>query len=450
MRSIRARLGTGLVLSLVTVFVLQWLVVAAALREMSEAGMVTHMEHDVENLLAGLSFDDTGKPRLDPARIEQDYQRVFSGRYFRIASASDVIRSRSLWDQDLPAATLAAGASERRELTGPQSQRLLVYSRGYSLEDRTVVISVGADLTPLEADLRRFRNRYALASAAALLILLAVQMWLAHASLAPLARAREELRELEASARRNLSEEVPGELAPLVRELNRLLAVMHARLKRSREALGNLAHAMKTPLTLLAQLGGDPRLRRQAGVRATLAAQTEVLRAQIERALTRARLAGAAMPGQRFDIAGELPALVDTLRALYRDKPLDIATGTGHGFALDAEREDMLELFGNLLDNACKWARQRVRLVAEPATDGAGARMMVVTIDDDGPGCPAEELARLSERGVRLDEHTPGHGLGLAIARDIVTSYGGRLAFAVSPLGGLRARVSLPAAQSAR
>jgi signal transduction histidine kinase len=441
MRSIQSRLGVGLALSLIVIFVLQWVVGAVSLRRLSESNVLAHMEHDVDSILAGLSFGVDGSIALAPERIEQVYRQPFSGYYYRVASGPHTLRSRSLWDKDLPAITLSTGYVDTRYATGPLAQPLLLHTRAFELRGRPVTISIARDLSPIENDLLRFRNRYAVVSGAALLALLLLQTLTVRLSLASLARTRADLTRLERGDIERLDERVPTEFRPLVGELNRLLGIMRQRLTRSRQALGNLAHAMKTPLTLLADLERDHRLDALPEIQRPLAAQTQVLRRLVDRELTRARLAGAAAPGRRFDPAPELADLIDALKAIYRAKTLTFDTRIAANLCLTADREDMIELLGNLLDNAAKWATANVAVTVE-VSDGNAA---VITVEDDGPGCAPEALAQLAQRGVRLDESTAGHGLGLSIAHDIVALYQGSIEFGRSAaLGGFRARVALP------
>ncbi len=445
MRSIQSRLGIGFTVSLVAVFALQWLVVSVTVRNASEAGMITHIEHDIDILLAGLSFDAAGRLSLAPDHVEKYYLPPFSGNYFRVVSGDQVLRSRSLWDQDLPGVTLAAGRQDSRRIAGPRSQSLLLYTRAFELRGRHVIVSVSKDLAPVEQDIRLFRNRYALVSAAALALLLALQAWLVRQGLRPLRTTRAELERLERGEIDSLDENVPAELRPLVKELNTRLLAMKQRLARSRQALGNLAHAMKTPLTLLTHQAADERLRGAPDLSRGMTAQIRTMKQLVDRELKRARLSGAALPGARFDIAAELPALIETLRSLYRDKELDITSRLPPAAVLPADREDMLELLGNLLDNACKWARGRVRVEVDVAATGIALR-----VHDDGPGCPPEALAQLARRGARLDESAPGHGLGLAIAMDITASYDGTLRFGRSGiLGGFLVIAELPSREPA-
>jgi signal transduction histidine kinase len=215
------------------------------------------------------------------------------------------------------------------------------------------------------------------------------------------------------------------------------------RLERSRTAAGNLSHAIKGPLGLLRQQLLDPALSVDPQMREALIEQVERLRRLAERQLKRARLAGAGGAGLRFDPGEELPTLARLLGRIHAPKILDIQLDIRTSGPLDVDREDMLELLGNLLDNACKWANGRVR-----CSLSAEAEALVLSVEDDGPGCSDAEIADITGRGVRLDEEVSGHGLGLAIAKEIVESYRGRIAFGrSSTLGGLCAEVRLPVSQ---
>jgi signal transduction histidine kinase len=245
---------------------------------------------------------------------------------------------------------------------------------------------------------------------------------------------------LEEGAIDQLGERVPSEVLPLVREVNRLLALLALRLRRSREALGNLAHALKAPLTVLTQLADDDHVRRHPVLGPQIDEQLQILRGRIDSELRRARVAGGRAGGAPLDLQPEIETLVETLRKLHRDRHLDIVCRIGPGVRFRGDREDLLELCGNLLDNACKWARSRV-LVTVRHDD-----TLRLTVEDDGPGCSPEDIGRIAQRGVRLDETTEGHGLGLAIASGIAASYGAELQFGRSrELGGFEVSLSFPA-----
>ncbi|MEW6324767.1 MAG: HAMP domain-containing sensor histidine kinase [Nitrospirota bacterium] len=439
MRSIQSRLGTGLLVSLLLFFGLQWLAVVGSIRRLAEDSVASRLERDGEGLLAALTITDPSAPSLAPGPSASMYQQPFSGHYYQIAVGDVRLRSRSLWDQTLTLPAVGIGESKRLTLAGPARQPLLVVVTGYRKQDRPVTIAVAEDLTPIDAALRRVQWRYGAVSLAALIVLMLIQWRIMRGGLAPLDKARRELAALERGDATRLDEAAPAEVRPLIGEINRLLEAMTQRLQRSRHALGNLAHALKTPLTLLARLADRPELREHSDLNRQLIEQTRLLQSLIDRELKRARLAGAARPGQMVRLRDEAVPLLEALAKIHHDKTVAVECAIAPGLTVAIDREDLLELLGNLLDNAFKWARGRVRLGAE--ANGA----VVLAVEDDGPGCPPEELARLTQRGVRIDEAAAGHGIGLAIVREMVEQYGGTLVFGRSErLGGFSARVSLP------
>lgn len=441
MKSIQARLNSGLALSLIAVFVIIGIGVSFSFRMLAENYILSRLEHDAESLLTALVLRPGEHPvGLRGDRLNPVYQRAFSGHYYRIEVNGAVLRSRSLWDQDLAVSPAAAGFSAVSRMEGPEEQLLLVRVAGYRKVGQAVTIAVAEDLSPIRAEVRQFQIRYVLFGFAALVVLLFLQRQILRRGLAPLVSTRNELLELERGERRELREAVPDEVLPLVRQINRLLASLQQRLQRSRNALGNLAHALKTPLTLLGQIADRDDHFRDPATAAQARALVEKIRTLTERELKRARLAGTAGGGERLDLGQELDALAGVLRQLYRERELLIEVSHPAGLRFAADREDMRELFGNLFDNACKWAKSHVRVSAE--TTAAGVR---VVIEDDGPGRNEEELAILNQRGVRIDEDSaPGYGLGLAIVQDVLDDYGGRLTLGRSAeLGGFRAEVEL-------
>lgn len=442
MRSIQARLNGGLALSLVLLFVLLGLGMSYAFRLLAENYVLSRLEHDAESLLAALVLPPRGgQIGLRGDRLNPIYQRAFTGHYYRVQVGDLVLRSRSLWDQDLAVPHPDSGATQVLRLPGPEDQWLLVRVAGYTKAGLPVGIAVAEDLSPIRAEVRRLQWRYGLFGLVALVLLLLLQSHILRRGLAPLRATRRELAELESGERRQLREQVPPEVLPLVRQVNRLLASLQQRLQRSRNAMGNLAHALKTPLTLLSQIADREENFRDTDAAAQARALVERVRTLTERELKRARLAGAAGSRERLNLAQELRALADVLRQLYRERALSIEVEIDANLRFAADREDMQELFGNLLDNACKWARSRVRVRAAPTA--AGVRLC---IEDDGPGRDPEELERLNRRGVRIDEDSvPGHGLGLAIAQDVLEHYGGELRLGRSAeLGGFKVDVELP------
>lgn len=298
------------------------------------------------------------------------------------------------------------------------------------------------DLSPMRSRVRELQFAYLVVGVVLLGLLLVWQRFTLNQSLRPLRESQRELRALEAGERRALNEDVPDEVRPFVAEVNRLVETLHKRLERSRHAMGNLAHALKTPLTRLGQIAGDIEPDPSDGkVSMEMRALLDNMRRQIDSELKRARLAGAAVAHGRIALDTLLQDLIEVLKRIYRDRELDFVVNVPRGLSYTADHEDMSELFGNLLDNAAKWAHSRVRI--EATLDEQN--VLTVTIEDDGPGVDDHELARLRGRGIRLDEQaTPGHGLGLSIVEEIVSHYAGELELGRSEgLGGFRAGVRL-------
>ncbi|WP_060507936.1 sensor histidine kinase [Pseudomonas sp. NBRC 111124] len=435
MKSIQARLSLGLVAVLVVVGV----VLAQLTLWLFEAGLQRYLENGLrkesENLLVALVRGPNGL-QLDERRISAAYQRPFSGYYFRIDFEQGTWRSRSLWDLDMPKPA-APGLSDSHEL-GPEGQQLLALRADYRRLGQDISISVAQDYSPVREGFRRLQQIGLGMGLVALLIVLVLQRITVTRSLRPLERARQQIVQLQQGQRSQLDDEVPSELTPLVDQINHLLSHTEDSLRRSRNALGNLGHALKTPLAVLLSLASSERLKDLPEVQAQLRDQLEQIQQRLARELNRARLAGDALPGAQFDCDAELPGLLATLGMIHGEGLL-LEYDVPPGLLLPWDREDVLELLGNLLDNACKWADSEVQLGIAATAEG-----YQLWVDDDGPGIPENLRLQVLERGSRLDEQVDGHGLGLGIVRDIVEAWGGRLALLESPLGGLRVSIELP------
>lgn len=437
-RHIQTRLTLWLLASVVALFGLYWLVTAKAPVMLTEGYVVDRLAHDAENLVLGL--DTTAShATLSGHFAAPIYDRPYSGHYYVARVDGEVIRSRSLWDFDFtPRPVNTFPTTYHAE--GPLEQDLLVYVDRISKDGHAIEVHVGEDLSALHQRISTYRWQFAVVSVLLLVALIALQRWIVWSSLRPLDRVRADCRRLERGEIEQLDREVPPELLPMVDEINHLQAVTQRRLARSRKALGNLAHALKTPLTLIDQIVQRVRDRLESTDAESLDEAIMRMRRITDRELRHARLAGQARAGERFDLGRELPRLLHMFERLHADKTLVCRLEAPDQVALRAEREDMYELFGNLLDNAAKWAQGEVVVSVESVEEGWHIR-----VADDGPGVASGSLGSLAERGTRLDESGDGHGLGLAIVREIVELYGGRLAFSRSALlGGLQVDVWLP------
>ena len=435
MRSIQRRLSLGLV----SVLLVAGLVVGQVSLWLFETGLQRYLEsglqNDSENLLIALSRGPQGL-QLDERRVAPAYQRPFSGHYFSIEFGDTHWRSRSLWDGQLPRPSQPG--LERVLQPGPEGQMLLVLRSDYQRLGQAVSISVAQDYTPIRESFKQVQRIGLAIGVLALMVVLLLQRVTVRRALRPLETARKQIAQLQAGQRSQLDAQVPLELEPLVRQINHLLAHTEDNLKRSRNALGNLGHALKTPLAVLISLANDPRLAAYPQIQITLREQLEQIQQRMGRELNRARLAGDALPGAQFDADAELPGLLSTLGMIHGEH-LQLTHSVAPGLLLPWDREDMLELLGNLLDNACKWADAQVELSLCQTPQG-----YVIEVQDDGPGIPEGERDQVFSRGTRLDEQTSGHGLGLGIVRDIVEAWGGQMQLETGALGGLLVRIKLP------
>ena len=247
MTSLRARLGLGLVISLVVMIGLLWLTVGISVRILMEEQLASRLAHDGESLLGGVTIDEAGHASMDARRTQGIYQQPFSGHYFQIDIEGQVIRSRSLWDEVLSVPAVTLGETRLDFITGPQQQSLLLWTRGFRKHNRMVQIAVAEELDAMLAGMRSFRWRLAAWSLALLLLLLLIQRYIIVRSLRSVSAAAADVARLEQGDISALDEHVPDEVRPLVAAINKLLQRQTQRLQRSREALGNLAHSIKTP-----------------------------------------------------------------------------------------------------------------------------------------------------------------------------------------------------------
>jgi signal transduction histidine kinase len=400
-------------------------------RESAIQFALSRLHHDAEAILGSMDM----RQRKVVRSLPPIYTQPLSGHYYMIVFPDgQKLLSRSLWDQEL---VLEGGEMDGARYwlaPGPQEQQLLVWQRPYQKGGLRFSIAIAEDVAPLLRAIRHFLWIGVVASLAAVLLMLAVQRVVIRRAFARLDPVRQDLRDVRRGRRSQVGEDVPAEVLPVVREFNQILDTWKEHQERSRNAVGNLAHALKAPLSLIARQGernGDSQLRQQA----------QTMRQLVERELKRARITGRAVAGKHFRPEEDLADIVDTVRTLHHQKALEFELEVDASESLAMDQNDMLEMAGNLLDNAAKWANQKihVRLLAGDE--------LVLTVEDDGPGIASEQREILLARGQKLDENQPGHGLGLAIVNDIVRQYGGELRLEDSPrLGGLRAVVVLPPA----
>lgn len=377
------------------------------------------------------------------------FEIPLSGWYWQIgridAQPRDLRSSRSLIGNPLPTlvepvAERTFGGIRKESVGGPEGRTLRLLERDIDLgEDGRFVIRLAGPADEISAAQRRFIGALlvtflALGLALGLSTLLQIRF-----GLAPLIELRGAVTAIRRGQADRIGGAYPRDIAPLAAELNLLLDANREILERARTQVGNLAHALKTPLSIIVNEADEPTSDLSARVRE----QSAVMRDQVEYYLNRARAAAlAGTLGAATEVAPVLDALGRTFGKIYRERELAIAVEVPAGLRFLGERQDLEEMAGNLIDNACKWAASRVVVNASIAAEGKRTLLRIV-VEDDGPGMPEEARSEVTKRGRRLDETKPGSGLGLSIVSDLASHYRGRLELAASDLGGARAELTL-------
>jgi signal transduction histidine kinase len=395
-------------------------------------------------LAAGIQVASDSKITVAHELADPRFNQPFSGLYWQVdANGTDIARSRSLWDEklDMPSPPKGFEDVHLHRITGPGGASLFAEER-YAVvtvdgKEQPLVITVGLDEEEIEEAVTAF-SRDLMLSLAVLGVALIAAAWLqVSIGLRPLELLRTSLERVRSGAAARLEGTFPSEVQPLAAEVNGLLAARDDELLRARQRAGDLAHGLKTPLTVLSAISRDVASAGLIAQARDVEAQTEHMRRHIERELARARLASG-HASALTPVRMTLERLIEAIKRAPRGEDLVWMVNVPAGTQAAIERGDLTELLGNLLDNARKWARTRVEICLQ---DDA------LVIGDDGPGVPRGKTAHVLERGTRLDEATQGSGLGLAIVRDIAETYGLSVSLARSPLGGLEVTIPLTRAR---
>ncbi|MBX6322495.1 MAG: HAMP domain-containing histidine kinase [Rhodospirillaceae bacterium] len=452
--SLRLRLLLASTASIVLALVLAGVGLVALFGRHVERRIDDELGTYIRQLAGHLDFAPDGTIVLSADPVDPRFDEPLSGLYWQIQedTTGQRLRSRSLWDFVLPLPTdaLATGVIHRHELAGPGGARLVVQERPVVYPapggPRTLRIAVAVDAASLAAARADFaRDLVPALAALALFLCFAAwaQVWF---GLRPLEAVRRGIGAVRTRAQRRLEGRFPDEIMPLVNEVNALLAAQEQAMERARHRAADLAHGLKTPLTVVLSDAEKLRRRGEGELATELEDIARAMQRHIDRELARARVAAdLARAGVAADLAAVVEAVVATLRRTPRGAGLDWSLSLPRPCPVAVDGADLTEMVGNLLDNAAKWARGGVDVTAEAAAEAEG---IALSVADDGPGVPAERIDALGRRGVRLDEQTPGTGMGLAIVRDIAAAYGGGLALRNRPEGGLRVTLTLPRAQA--
>ena len=440
--SLAFRLIAGAAVWSIAALVVGGITLSMVFRDHVERSLDDRLALLIDGLAAGVELDGEGRPILVRPLAETLFETPYTGWYWQIGGAGqEGLRSRSLWAQVLraePAVEHEAGLS-LHYARGPEDQFLRVARRQILLPEaeHPLGFEVAADLADNIRAIDRFDRVvfWALGIMGfGLVVAMVIQV---RFGLLPLRRIRRALVAIRDGRASRLDCDFPREIAPLAGEINTLLDHNAEVVGRARTHVGNLAHALKTPLSVLrneaAETGGP--------LAEQVTRQTALMRRQVDHHLMRARAAATAdVLGARAEVGPVVADLARAIGRLHRDSGIEIGLDCAPGLAFRGEGQDLEEMVGNLLENAAKWGRRRVRL----AFRLEGPRL-AIDIDDDGPGLEPEAMERVMARGERLDESVAGSGLGLAIVRDLAELYGGEIRLERSDLGGLGARLRLPA-----
>lgn len=442
--SVSRRLLIAVAVPLVLFFGLTIAVLDSVFRQLSDAALRDLLAEQIVGLVNSVDLTKDGNVEVNVLDPEARLELPASGLYATVRDE----KGKLIWSSASLAGTgielgmlLPVGSSDFRYLVARDGSRVAALSRGlqwdYAAGASKHLIFTAADSTvPQRRQLTRFRQQMAGWFGGLVLVLLATMGWMMRRALAPVRRLEQEIAAVEAGQAQSLGGAYPRELAGVSKGLNALLESERSRIARYRDTLGNLAHSLKTPLAVM-RTNLDSR-----------AIQVEIDRmAQIvDHQLKRAAAGGGTTLGQAgvplLPLVAELRLTLLKVHA-RKDLRIDVDVPASLGFV--GESSDILELLGNLLDNGCKWCRTRVVVSARLDAVRELPRRLLVTVEDDGAGIAAADRARVIERGVRVDEQVPGHGLGLAMVRDTVALYGGHFSIDGSPtLGGARVELQLP------
>jgi signal transduction histidine kinase len=420
---------------------LQWF-----FRDVAERRLEEELVRHLNQLTGRIALDEKGKVRLSIPLSDPRFGTPFSGLYYVVVDRDGtVLRSRSLWDTEivLPETAPREGETVGYNLIANGAGPIRVVDRTIRLYDveGTARLAVAGSIGPIVSDVAEF-TRFLITSLLILAVLLVAAASLSAAvGVLPLDRLGREVARIRKREAEQVGTDVPAEVAPLVDELNGLLADNRAMVERAQKDAGDLAHGLKTPLTIL---GHEAEALADAGQvewGERLQAQVERMRRRIDQQLAAARAHARARQGNEAEVAPLVAGLIQVLRPLAARRNLLLVQDVQAGLMFGGAREDLEEMLGNLMENAVKWARSSVKI--RGSRDGD---VILLTVADDGPGLSEGDAARILERGTRLDEQTPGTGLGLSIVGDLVEAYGGGLVLGRSPSGGLAATLRLPGA----
>jgi signal transduction histidine kinase len=440
----------------VVILVVTGVVLSSIYRAAVERAFDKRLGVYLRSLAADVATPEENAGKFPQSIGEPLFDLPLSGWYWQVtrldSPTRDARSSRSLWDATLPqladpGTSAAPGGTRQGYAEGPEGQRLRIVEQTIDLgEEGRYLVAVAGDPGEIDEEIHSFDSALVITFGVLAIVLLLTTTFQVRFGLAPLKRISEGLAAIRSGAAERLEGAFPVEIAPLARETNALIDANREIVARARTHVGNLAHALKTPISVMMNEAtshtGDP-------LALKVREQTEIMRDQVTRHLERARLAArVAAIGTVTEVRSVLTALARTMEKIYQHRSIAIDVDAPESARFRGEQQDLEEMVGNLVDNACKWAQSRVTVEAfsekpDPRDD---RRTVRIVVDDDGPGLSPQQREQVARRGRRLDETKPGSGLGLSIVVELANLYGGGLSLGTAPIGGLRAELMLPGA----
>jgi len=445
--SLRLRLVLASTASIAIALILAGVVLVDLFEQYVQRNVKADLQVRIDALAGAVEFTTDDRLALTKELPDPRFRKPLGGLYWQIedASGEDRLRSRSLWDTVLPLSRAPPAPGELWDgyLQGPDGAKLLARERALVFDGphgpRLARIAVAYDNRHIEEAAAEFASGVipALTMLAIFLSLAAaVQVWF---GLRPLERVRQGINAVRTRTADHLAGRFPDEIMPLVSEVNELLHAQARVIEQARNRAVDLAHGLKTPLTVVANDAARLRGRGETEIAEELDSLVQTMRRHMDRELARARSAAEAVRGDvHADLPSVVSSIVSTLRRTPRGEALQWDVSMPEVLKVRVDEHDLTELVGNVVDNAVKWARSKVLIRVN-----GSASQCSIEIGDDGPGVPPAQIQDLGQRGVRLDENTPGTGMGLAIVHDIASAYGGEVA--LSSADGLWVRIVLPA-----
>ncbi len=440
----------------VVILLITGIVLSSLYRHAVERAFDRRLGVYLRTLVADVAAPEDANEKFPQSLGEPLFELPLSGWYWQVtrtdSGTHEIRSSRSLWDGGLPHLQdfgIAAGPDGSRDgyVSGPEDQRLRLVERNIDLGDEGhYLVAVAGDAAEITQETREFDQALIITFSILAAVLLLTTMFQVRFGLAPLKRITDSLAAIRSGRSEHLAGQFPDEIAPLARETNALIDANKEIVERARTHVGNLAHALKTPLSVMVN---EASARGQDPFAKKVLEQADIMRDQVARHLERARLAARlTVVGSITEVEPVVTALARTMEKIHHDRGIAIDVHMEPQARFRGERPDLEEMMGNLVDNACKWASSQVKIevVRERPDPADAAQVLRIVVDDDGRGLSPSEREQAAMRGRRLDETKPGSGLGLSIVVELAGLYGGELKLGAAPLGGLRAELVLPAA----